>query len=208
MADFPRTIKPASVTYPHVPGGLVSTGRTGKVQLRSEVSAGRVWQETWPVLSAGSADVQALLTFVEKTYNLGETCDLVHYLLPGSGKAPNGAGGGTPLVVGATEAGSSIDTDAWSNDVTGVVKAGDCFKIAGLNQLFRVTADANSGATTGPATIYINPPILVGASPADNAALTIAGCKLRAYIAEYSPLPAAGPDEYIAGFSVTFIEAV
>ncbi|MDP2957173.1 MAG: hypothetical protein Q8N53_12190, partial [Longimicrobiales bacterium] len=198
MADFPRTLPPASQTVPHVPGGLVSLGRTGKVQLRSEVSAGRVWQEFWPVLSAGSADVQALITFVEKSYNLGETFDLIHYLLPGSGKAPNGAGGGTPLVNGATEAGSSIATDGWSNNITGVVKAGDCFKIAGLNQLFRVTADANSGATTGPATIYINPPILVGASPANDAAITRSGCKLRAFVLEYSPLPAAGPDEFIA----------
>uniref|UniRef100_A0A6M3K2U9 Putative capsid protein n=3 Tax=viral metagenome TaxID=1070528 RepID=A0A6M3K2U9_9ZZZZ len=207
MADFPRTIPPASVTMPHVPGGLVSTGRTGKVQLRSEVSAGRVWQEMWPVLPAGNADVQALVTFVEKTYNLGETCDLVHYLLPGSGRAANGAGGGSPVVDGAAEAGSSIDTHSWTNDVTGVVKAGDVIKIAGLNQLFRITADANSGATTGPATLYINPPILVGSSPADHAAITYSGCKLRAYIAEYSPLPAAGPDEFIAGFSVTFVEA-
>ena len=207
MADFPRTLKPASVTLPAVPGGLVSRGRTGKVQLRSEVSAGRVWQEVWPPLLAGSADVQALFTFVEKSYNLGETFDLVHYLLPGSGKDPNGAGGGTPLVNGASEAGSSIATDGWPNNTTGVVKAGDCIKIAGLNQLFRVTADADSGATTGPATIYINPPILTGSSPADDAALTVSGCKLRAFVMEYSPLPAAGPDEFVMGYTVTFAEA-
>lgn len=207
MADFPRTMKPASQTVPHVPGGLVSIGRTGKVQLRSEVSAGRVWQEFWPVLSAGSADVQALITFVEKSYNLGETFDLVHYLLPGSGKTPNGAGGGTPLVDGASQAGSTLNTKGWTINITGVVKAGDCIKIAGLNQLFRVTADANSGGT-GLAAVSINPPILAGASPADSAAITRTGCKLRAFVLEYSPLPAAGPDEYIAGFSVTFREAV
>ena len=206
MADFPRTIPPASVTLPHVPGGLVSRGRTGKAQLRSEVSAGRVWQETWPPLSAGNANVQALFTFVEKAYNLGETFDLVHYLLPGSGKAANGEGGGTPVVNGAAEAGTSIDTEGWTASVTGVVAAGDCIRIAGLYQLFRITATANSDGD-GKATISINPSILVGSSPADHAALTISGCKLRAFIGEYSPLPAANASEYIGGFTVTFIEA-
>jgi hypothetical protein len=207
VADFPRTVIPQTVTLPVVPGGLISVGRTGKVQLRSEVSAGRVWQETWPPLLAGSADAQALWTFVEKSYNLGETFDLAHYLLPGSGKAPNGAGGGTPLVAGASEAGSTIDTDGWSFTVTGVVKSGDVIKIAGLNQLFRITADANSDGA-GLATLSINPPILVGSSPADNAAITRTGCKLRAFVLDYSPLPAAGPDEYVMGYSVTFREAV
>lgn len=206
MADFPRTIVPASVSLPHIPGGLVSLGRTGKVQLRSEISAGRIWQETWPVLSAGSADVQALFTFVEKSYNLGETFDLAHYLLPGSGKGPAGAGGGTPLVDGATEAGSTIDTKGWSNNITGVVKTGDVLKFAGLNTVYRVTADANSGGT-GLATISINPPILVGAGPADSAAITRTGCKFRAFVLDYSALPSAGADEFIAGYSVTFREA-
>lgn len=205
MADFPRTIPPATVTLPSVPGGLVSIGRTGKVQLRSEVSAGRTWQETWPVLSAGSASAQALFAFVESYYNLGSTFDITHYLLPGSGKAINGAGGGTPKIVGASEAGTSIDTDGWPNS-TLVLKAGDCIKISGLYQLFRVTADATTNGS-GEVTLSLNPPILVGSSPGDNADITTSGCKIRAFIVEYSPLPAAGPDEYVAGFSVTFREA-
>jgi hypothetical protein len=207
MADFPRTLPPASVTLPVVPGGLVSIGRTGKVQLRSEVAGGRVWQEIWPPLLASGADAQALFTFVEKSFNLGETFDITHYLLPGSGKAPHGLGGGTPLIDGASEAGAFVDTKGWSNSITGVVAAGDCIKIAGCAALFRITAAANSDGS-GKARVYINPSILVGSSPADSAAITRTGCKMTAFVLDYSPLPAAGPDEFIAGFSVTFRESL
>ena len=173
MAAFPRTVPPARVTYPKVIGSLISMGQSGAVQTRSEAAQGRTWQEMWPALPAGSEDVQELLVTIENLYNTGATCTLTHYLLPGSGKAAHGAGGGTPLVDGADQSGTSLVTDAWTNDVTGVIKAGDCFTIAGLDVLFRATADANSGLTTGPATISIEPPIVAGSSPATNAALRV-----------------------------------
>lgn len=207
MPTFPRTLPPQVVGLPKVPTGLISRSRTGGVQLRSEVSAGRVWQETWPVLSAGSADAQALFTFVEDAHNLLTTFDITHYLLPGSGKAPNGTGGGTPLVVGAAESGTSIATDGWPASTNGNMLPGDVFTIDGLNQLFRCTASVDSdGAAPPAATLALNPPILAGASPANNAALTITGATLRAFIADYTPT-AAAPDEFIAGFTVTFVEA-
>lgn len=106
-----------------------------------------------------------------------------------------GAHGGAPLVNGASQTGSSLVTDGWTNSITGILKAGDIFTIAGVFsvnpitkqstgrlQQFVVTADANSGATTGPATLSISPSIVtsgttqtVSASPADNAAITVLG---------------------------------
>lgn len=87
----------------------------------------------------------------------------------------------------------SLITDGWTNSVTGILKAGDVFTIAGVYavnpvskattnrlQTFVVTADANSGASTGPATLTISPPIItsgayqtVTTAPADNAAITV-----------------------------------
>jgi hypothetical protein len=114
-----------------------------------------------------------------------------------------GTHGGTPLVNGAaqnvTYAASgdawtqSLVTDGWTNSVTGILKQGDVITIAGVNsvnrktrqdtgdlQTFSVQADANSGATTGPATLTISPPMItsgpyqtVTAAPADNAAITV-----------------------------------
>lgn len=206
MADFPRTVKPASVTYPKVIGSLLSVGQSGKVQTRSETAQGRVWSETYPVLPAGNADVQELLVTTENYFNLGTTFTITHYLLPGSGADPNGSGGGTPLVKGASQTGTSLNTDGWTASAAVRMKAGDCFTLAGITTLFRVVSNASSDGS-GDATLTIQPPIVVGASPADNAALTRTGAKLTAIVLDYSD-SAAGPDEFIGGFTITFREAI
>lgn len=114
-----------------------------------------------------------------------------------------GVATGTPLVNGASQNvtyaaakdtwSQSLITDGWTNSTTGILKAGDVFTIAGVNavnpstkadtgrlQTFTVLADANSGATTGPATLTISPPIItsgafqtVTAVPANDAAITV-----------------------------------
>lgn len=114
-----------------------------------------------------------------------------------------GVATGTPLVNGGSQGvtyaaakdswSQSLITDGWTNSTTGILKAGDIFTIAGVNavnpvskqstgrlQTFTVLADANSGASTGPATLTISPPIItsgayqtVTAAPADNAAITV-----------------------------------
>jgi len=114
-----------------------------------------------------------------------------------------GVATGTPLVNGASQNTTyllskdtwtqSLVTDGWTNSQTGILKAGDVFTIAGVNSVnrrtredtgslaqFVVTADADSGASTGPATLTISPPIItsgpyktVTAAPADNAAITV-----------------------------------
>jgi len=161
-------------------------GQSGAIQTRSEAAQGRMWQEAWPALPAGSEDVQELL-------------------VPGSGKAAHGAGGGTPLVNGADQSGTSLVTDGWTASAAVRMKAGDCFTVAGLDVLFRATADISSDGS-GNATITIEPPIVAGSSPANNAALTIASATLTAVILDYTD-STAGPDEFIGGLSVTFREA-
>lgn len=116
-----------------------------------------------------------------------------------------GVATGTPLVNGAAQVSTyatvkdtmtqSLITDGWTSDTTGILKAGDVFTIAGVFAVnpvtkatlpflrqFVVTADANSGATTGPATLTIYPAIITSgafknasAAPADNAAITVLG---------------------------------
>lgn len=114
-----------------------------------------------------------------------------------------GAHGGTPLVNGGSQnvtylaskdtGSQSLITDGWTNSTTGILKKGDVFTIAGVFavnpiskqstgrlQTFTVLADADSGATTGPATLTIAPAIIasgayqnVTAAPADNAPITV-----------------------------------
>lgn len=116
-----------------------------------------------------------------------------------------GVATGTPLVNGGTQNVSydtaknswtqTLNTDGWTNSTTGILKAGDVFTIAAVYavnpktkatlshlQQFVVTADADSGASTGPAALTISPPIITSgphktcsAAPADNAAITVLG---------------------------------
>lgn len=105
-----------------------------------------------------------------------------------------GALGGTPLVKGANQTGSSLLTDGWSASVTGVLKKGDVITLASVNGVnpqsrestgqlrnFVVTQDVDSNAS-GNATVPIYPAITtsgaeqtVTAAPADNAVIKVFG---------------------------------
>jgi hypothetical protein len=82
-------------------------------------------------------------------------------------KRPRGAGGGTPLVKGGSQTGSSLDTDGWPNN-TVVLLPGDYF--AAGSEMKMVTAPVLSNGS-GEATIPFKP--AWRSSPADNAPLTI-----------------------------------
>ena len=129
-----------------------------------------------------------------------------------------GVATGTPLVNGGSQAvtyanavgtnwSQTLNTDGWTASTTGILKAGDVFTIDGVFavnpvpgegstgktvmpylQQFTVLADANSGASTGPAALTISPPIItsgpfqtVSAAPADNAPITVLGTGGTAY---------------------------
>ena len=114
-----------------------------------------------------------------------------------------GVATGTPLVNGGSQNvtydtakntfSQSLVTNGWTNSTTGILKAGDIITIAGVFavnpvskvstgrlQDFTVLADVDSGASTGPATLTISPPIItsgayktVTAAPADDAVITV-----------------------------------
>ena len=109
--------------------------------------------------------------------------------------------GGTPLVNGVTSSGAtSIVTDGWTASVTGLLKQGDVFTVAGVHAVnpqsrvstgqlmqFVVTADVDSDSG-GNATINIAPAIIdsgayqnVDVLPADNAAITVVGTASTQY---------------------------
>ena len=109
-----------------------------------------------------------------------------------------GAYGGTPLVDGASQVGSSLVTDGWTSGASTLNK-GDIFTIAGVYainpqtrestgslQQFVVGADITSTLTAK--TISISPEIIVSGayqsvsgSPADNAAITVLGTASASY---------------------------
>lgn len=108
-----------------------------------------------------------------------------------------GSMGGTPLVNGASQTGSSLVTDGWTGSNT--ITQGTVFTLAGVYEVhpetktttsrlqqFVVTALAT--ASGGAATLSISPSITtsggtqtVSGSPADNAAITVVGTASTAY---------------------------
>lgn len=116
-----------------------------------------------------------------------------------------GVATGTPKVNGANQnvtydsvkntMSQTIVTKGWTNSTTGILKAGDVITFASVYAVnpvtkatlpflkqFVVLADADSGASTGPATLTIYPAIIasgafqnVSAAPADNADITVLG---------------------------------
>ncbi len=126
-----------------------------------------------------------------------------------------GVATGTPAIMGAaqnttyalskTTNSQTLLTDGWTNSITGILLAGDVITIVGVNavnpipgegakqdlgylQQFTVLADANSGATTGPATLTISPAMIVSgpyqtvsAAPADGALITVLGTGAASY---------------------------
>lgn len=162
----------------------------------------------------GSQSTLFAPSLVSSAYTTGEIGNLAGISTMMSQVVPShtvGALGGTPLVNGAAQNVTydaakntwtqTLNTDGWTNSVTGVLKAGDVFTIANvfmvnaktkavtsIPQQFVVTADANSGASTGPAALTISPPIItsgphqtVNAAPADNAAITVMGTAATTY---------------------------
>jgi hypothetical protein len=205
MATFPRTLLPRFASIPEVPRGMFSWGESGAGQIRTTQQVGRVWHEEWPDLRIGKPNVDAFIGWLEWAQQTQDIFDITHPALPGSGRAPNGVGGGTPLVMGGSQTGTSLVIDGCTANVTKWAAGGDVIKIAGLTPLYRVRDDANSNGS-GQVTLTITPAIPVGSSPADNAAITRTVCTLRAVIWPKIDMPTGRPGAFIRGLRVSFRE--
>ena len=138
-------------------------------QPQSYVWSGQLWaaEVQLPPMARANAEawVAALVSLnaSEGSFLLGDTAN----------KTARGVATGTPLVNGGSQTGYGLVTDGWTNGVTGILKAGDWIQLGSGNtaRLYKVMADANSGATTGPATLTIWPKLR--SSPANDATITV-----------------------------------
>ncbi len=85
---------------------------------------------------------------------------------------PRGFLGGTPLVNGASQTGSSLVTDGWTPSITNILRKGDLIALS--NRMHMVLTDTSSDGS-GNATLDIWP--MLRESPADNASITTNNCK-------------------------------
>ena len=198
---FPRDIPPGGASWLKSPGPLLDWVGTGKGQAGLTGQIGRSWRETWPPIKGADVAVQAFLAKVAFFWTHATVLDVEHY----SKRTRLGAGGGSPLVKGANQTGNSILTDGWPNN-TAVLKAGDLVRLGALLPVFEVRDDVTSDGS-GNATLVLNPRIIAGGSPPDNAVIaTNPGIKFRAIIAEEPNWPDCPANEFYQGFGITFRE--
>lgn len=190
MATFPRTIMPNGHSLPRMSGPLTSIAESGVMQTRSTTRVGRTWAETF-FFQANEAGV-AFITDIENWFRNGTQLDVVHQ----GRKTLFGAGGGVPLVNGADQTGSTIDTDGWPNS-TLVLKKGDLVTFAGITLVYDIAADATTNGS-GEVTLSINPPIFSGGSPANNAAITVTDSVVWKMKIIELDVPVFGPDEWVS----------
>lgn len=212
MTDFTRTYQPRTATWPTGPSAMESIGLSGKTQLRDLGAMGHTWVETYgPLLlhakSAGLAATaqaaQGWLAYLEQLRARGVIFTIAHP----QRQMLFGAGGGTPLVKGGSQTGASLTIDGCPWSAT-IYKAGDIVTLDNLNPVFVLTADAAANGS-GEATLAIEPPIPVGSSPADNAAVTDnrtpGSVKFTARLVSLSK-PDINVAEYLDGLTLTFAE--
>ena len=140
----------------------VSTAHSQKRQVRFTATHRWIIEGIYPPMTR--AEFAPIFAFANK--QLGQS-GTFQFVLPVDSEAL-GAGGGTPLVNGASQTGSDVITDGWPNS-TVILKAGDYIKFANHAKIYQVTADVTSDGS-GNATIGIFPSLME--SPAENSAVS------------------------------------
>ena len=199
MVDWPRDVIPRQVTDFDYPDALKSQSQGGVWNTRDSTRVGRTWDEFY-LVKVSDNDAKKFMALIRKYKREGTIFNIDHR----DYQTPNGAGGGSPIVQGTAQVGSTLVIDGASNSITGWLLAGDIFTLAGINVAYDVAVTVDT-ATGGTASIEISPPIYTGASPADNATLTITAVKIRALIVA-ADFPRSGADDY-GLIRVSFAEA-
>lgn len=202
MPAWPRAILPRRIGPLRMPSAYEDFSLSGKGAHRSHAMRGRIWTEVLQPFSVSTADGRTLLATINHYRLSGESysIDHRHHL------THSGGGTGTARVNGASQAGTTLNTDGWTG-TNPVMRHGDIFTIAGVAHVFNLTADAPN-LSLGATALAIDPPILVGGSPADDAIITYTGVLLSAFLLAVSEIPDAGEDGYISGLTLVHREAV
>ena len=160
---FPSTVLPSQISW----GFNSNTGMFGPNPLNNAFQTrgrpGSMWVATLQFTNLTAAKRAALQAFLVKLNGQEH-----RFLLSDKSNPRRGSGGGTPLVAGALQTGTSLNTDGWTASTSGVLLEGDNFAVGG--ELKKCTQDVNSDGA-GAATIEFQPQIRF--APVDNSAVDI-----------------------------------
>ncbi len=170
MPTFPRSAGalPRLATPPMFPMSLRSWGGSNKGQFRSTQNQGRMWTEIYPLLDTANPSVRALIQAINQGLREGTVWSVQHPYW----HVRKGAGGGTPIVNGANQTGTSLVVSGAAASQSAWLKRGDIIQVTGCAVVYDVAADVSTDGF-GAATITIQPPIFVGGSPSNAASVVI-----------------------------------
>lgn len=163
----PAALKTCKVTiYRDTKTGITESEFTYQAQV--QVGQGQRWRMDAEMPPMSRADAEEVVSFLiglngrEGTFLLGDNAN----------KTARGVGTGTPKVEGASQTGYDLNTDGWTAQTAGILKAGDWIQLgtAATSRLYKVMVDANSN-TAGEATLTLWPRLR--SSPADNATIVV-----------------------------------
>ena len=161
---FPTDIKLRAHKITSYHQTLISDSQSFKQQARSKNT--QRFGFTIETIPLQRPQWSRLMAFLEKQNGRYETFTII----PSLARAPMGTGLGTPVIVGASQTGSSVVTGGWPVSSSGMLKAGDFIKFANHTKVYQVMDDIASDIA-GQATINIKPALLQ--SPADASAISI-----------------------------------
>lgn len=197
VVAFERILKPIDFLDFKRPRGKQSWGHTGKAQARAGFSAGLQWTEEYEPQLKKSAALRQFMAYLGDLQQNERVFEIAPPTWPTLSSVT-----GTISVAGADQTGFAIVTDGW----TGTLARGDIIRVEGLNHTMDVLADV-TGPGAGTVSIPINPGILVGGSPADNATIAFgSNVTIRAKIDEIEAPPRVGQEHIYVGLRVRFRE--
>lgn len=181
-----RSFSPGAVSKAH------SRRRQGRTRMGHRWGLTLRW--SFPTRDAAAP----LIAFLEAQQGEAETFEAP---LPGY-ETPLGSWPGVPVVDGAANGGFALALRGLDPSVTGAVKAGDYFRLAGHAKLYIATADAASDGA-GKAVLAIYPALFE--TPADGEAVSAASPSMRVALASgLREYPRAAPMKF--GIEADMIE--
>ena len=199
---FPRTVAPRRATYPGQPPPMQDKAQTTRVQTRPSLARGFGWTETWGMLDTRSSSaVKQFMQAIREILRSGEIIDIVPWVNQAAdGTIPVGT---TGQMDGGGQTGSSILTHNWAAD--GTLVAGDYLTIGGVPNAVGISAGMTIAGGAG--TITIDPGVLLGHSPVNNALITLNG-PMQCYIVNKPRWPQAELVQVYGGLQLQFREAL
>lgn len=174
------------------------------------MQVGRTWIEIFKPMKWNNPNTLKFIAYINSLWKERTIFNIAHphlSTLLGYADASD-----TPKLNGASQSGSSIITDGWTDPPSGllVLDAGDVLKIEGINIVYDVTAPAITDGS-GNVTISISPPLYPPANwLSDNKNITfnssLGNVKFRAVLAEKPIFPQCGPEQFYIGLQLFFRE--